>query len=51
MDQIRKIAVVYEIINKTDEREDMFVVTVVYSSELDNVLKRRVKSGRWVLLQ
>lgn len=39
----RKIAALYE---RRDEQ--IFIVTVIYSSEIENVIRRRKRSGRWI---
>ena len=43
IDQDRKIAVVYE-----KSEEDTLIITIIYSSSLDNVIERRRRSGRWI---
>ena len=38
-----KIAVLFE-----RERENIVIVTVLYSSDLKNIVERRKRSGRWM---
>ncbi|MGD0995688.1 MAG: hypothetical protein ABR909_09230 [Candidatus Bathyarchaeia archaeon] len=37
------VAVIYE-----RDVEDMFIITAIYSSKLDDVILRRKRSGRWI---
>lgn len=39
----KKIAIVYE---KT--REDLLIITIIYSSTLNNIVEKRRRSGRWI---
>jgi hypothetical protein len=39
----RKLAVVYE-----KSGEEIFIITAIYSSNLDEVVRRRKRSGRWI---
>ena len=39
----RKLAVVYE-----KSWEEMFIITAIYSSTLDEVVRKRKRSGRWI---
>ncbi len=39
----RNLAVVYE-----RRGGDMFIITVIYSSRLEDMVQRRRKSGRWI---
>jgi len=39
----RRLAIVYE-----RREEEIFIITVIYSSKLDEVARRRKRSGRWI---
>lgn len=39
----RNLAVIYELGN-----EDMFIITAIYSGNLEHIVKRRKRSGRWL---
>jgi len=39
----RNLAVIYE-----PRVEDMFIITAIYSSNLERVVQRRKRSGRWL---
>jgi DNA polymerase III delta subunit len=39
----RRLAVVYEA-----REEETFIITIIYSSKLDEVARRRKRSGRWI---
>lgn len=39
----RNLAVIYE-----NRVEDMFIITAIYSSNLERVVSRRKRSGRWL---
>lgn len=43
VDWTRNVAVIYE---KTDD--DLLVITVIYSSELKDVVNRRRRTGTWI---
>jgi len=38
-----KLAVIYE-----RKEEEIFIITAIYSSLLDDVVRRRKRSGRWI---
>lgn len=40
---MRNLAVIYE-----PRVEDMFIITAIYSSNLERVVSRRKRSGRWL---
>ena len=39
----RRLAVIYEKIG-----EDIFIITAIYSSRLEDTVQRRRRSGRWI---
>jgi len=39
----RKLAIIYE-----KSGEEIFIITAIYSSKLDELVNRRKRSGRWI---